>query len=113
MGRTLVSLALGSAVAAFALPASGGVARPALRLVAASPLKVHGTHFRALERVRVRADTQVRTVRASRMGAFTATFADLNYDRCADAFVVVATGSRGSVARLKLPQLQCAPSLGP
>jgi hypothetical protein len=99
--------------AALAFPAAATERRPLLRLVRAAPLTVKGSNFLSRERVRVAAANHIRTVRASTSGAFVVKFNDVTYDRCAQGVVIAATGSRGSVAKLKLQPLECAPGLGP
>ena len=100
-----------ASVSAFA----GTAARPALRLVATSPLKVRGVSFKRNERVRVvvaMGETRrVRRVRATRSGTFTVTFPGVAYDRCLHGLVVTAAGGRGSAASIKLPMLLCPPPL--
>jgi hypothetical protein len=88
--------------------------RPALRLVAVSPVRVHGSGFHARERVRVRleaggARTVTRRVRATRRGGFTAGFARILIDRCS-AFSITAVGRSGLVATLRRPRPQCPPA---
>jgi hypothetical protein len=91
-------------------------ARPALRLVAVSPVSVHGSGFGARERVRVRvrvrasgARTASRHVRATRRGRFTVGFSRILIDRCA-AFSVTAVGRSGRRATLRRARPQCPPA---
>lgn len=91
--------------------------QPSLRVRNLSPLVLRGQQFRALERVTltVRAGdvTKRRTVRATRKGSFTTSFAVVTTDRCNSNIWASATGHRGSAASLrlgKLPQLQCPPA---
>jgi hypothetical protein len=89
-------------------------ARPLLRLTDARPVELTGQRFRAAERVRVTvvtgATVRSRLVRASRAGAFVATFAELSADRCS-GLSAVAVGGRGSRASFKLVPLGCPPPL--
>jgi len=90
-------------------------AHPILKLVASAPPKVHGTHFRSSERVRVTFDlgaqNVVRTVRASRLGAFTTSAGDADFDRCGALVVIRAVGLRsGAASTIKLQLPDCAPS---
>lgn len=92
--------------------------QPSLRVRSLSPLVLRGQQFRALERVTltVRAGdvTKRRTVRATRQGSFTTSFAVVTADRCSSNIWASATGHRGSAASLrlgKLPQLQCPPAI--
>jgi hypothetical protein len=73
-----------------------------------SPLVVRGTGFKPHERVRVTAAPGgVRRVVSRANGRFTATFA-ASVDRCV-GLSVVAEGTRGDRAALKLPQPACPP----
>jgi hypothetical protein len=91
----------------------GHQVRPLLKLVATAPVKVHGTHFRSTERVRVTFDlgaqNVVRTIRASRAGAFTAS-TDADFDRCGALVIVRAVGARSGAATVKLQLPDCAPN---
>jgi hypothetical protein len=86
---------------------------PILRLVASSPVKVHGAHFRSAERVRVTFDlgaqNVVRTLRANRAGSFTAS-TDADFDRCGTLVVIRAVGARSGAATVKLQLPECAPN---
>jgi hypothetical protein len=115
MSRVLLILV----AAAFALGGSAGAAqtsgsRALLRLTDTQPVKLTGLHFHSGERVRVTvvAETARRTrlVRATRAGAFVATFSELSTDRCGE-LSAVAVGARGSRATFKLIPLGCPPSL--
>ncbi len=105
-------LCLGSSVA------SATTKRPALKIVRSTPLTIHGTGFHPRERVRVTVVTSraaVRITRTTATGTFTARFTEeaLSSDRCANGLIVTARGAVGDTARLKLPQPECPPSLGP
>jgi hypothetical protein len=62
-------------------------------------------------KVTVTTDAQrsVKRLRATSTGTFTANFVAVELDRCS-GMLVVATGSRGSQARLKMPQPACPPA---
>jgi hypothetical protein len=118
MVRTIVLVALCLALPTATAAAGAVNARPALKLAKASPLTVQGTGFRASERVRVTVvatRAYVRTTHTTRAGRFTARFADVDaaFDRCGNGLLITARGALGDVARLKLPQPECPPSLGP
>lgn len=92
--------------------------RPALKIAGFKPLVIHGAAFHPSERVRVTvfADKAiVRVTRTTTAGTFLARFSDvdLSSDRCGNGLMVMARGAIGDTARLKLPQTECAPSLGP
>jgi hypothetical protein len=75
-----------------------------------SPFVVHGTRFRAHERVTVTVNAEGRHVhrfRASAAGTFTTSFSSVTLDRCTGYAVQVA-GNLGSTASLKLLP-ECAP----
>jgi hypothetical protein len=104
------------ALLAGAGPAARGSprARPALRLVTVSPLSVHGSGFRARERVRVRLRahgtlTATRHVRATRRGGFTVRFARVLIARCS-AFSISAVGRSGRKATLGRVRPKCPPA---
>lgn len=93
---------LAALAALLAAPSAG--AAPALRVLAETPLVLHGRGFEPLERVTVRAFRRdappvVRRAVATREGRFTIRFA-LPLDPCAGIATVVVTGSKGSRARL-------------
>lgn len=97
-------------VAAIALAASGaGNARPELTIARAA---VHGAHFVARERITVKfAAGKLRTTRHTRAsGAGRFATAVPFQDPCLGEMVVVARGSTGDSARLKLPQRACPPA---
>lgn len=101
----LAVLALAGAAAATSSP-------PRLALTARTPTVVlHGSGFRARERVTVTAATAVLHVRATRLGAFTLD-TGVALSRC-QGMIVRAVGARGSVALLKLPQPACMPVKSP
>jgi hypothetical protein len=88
-------------------------AKASLRLASLSPLAVRGAGFAPRERVRVDlsgAVTARRRIVAGPTGAFAVRFDGVVLTRC-DLVRVVATGSRGSRATLKLlPSPACLPA---
>ena len=106
-----IAAALLLAAATACAASSAGSANPSLSL---SRGKIHGTHFASGEMVRVtivrQGDDTARRMRASSSGAFTTAFVP---DKCLGTVVVIARGSTGDSARLKLPQRECAPALKP
>jgi hypothetical protein len=97
-----------------AAAAQGARPRPALRLLAKSPVTLRGTSFHARERVRVTAIAEgakrVVSTRATKGGSFTAQLpAAMPYDPCLGALTVTAVGRSGDSATLKLPQRACPP----
>jgi hypothetical protein len=113
-------LAVGMALCGLVASASSAqesTRKPALKIVAMAPLTVQGTGFRGRERVRVIAvasSRQVRRLRASTGGRFTAGFPDVAVDRCGGSLTVTAQGRAGSFARTKiLQEFDCRPGLDP
>jgi hypothetical protein len=107
-----------SAMAAFVLAAASSAAassssRPTLRVTRMQPPTVTGAAFHARERVKVTFDVGaqrlVRFVRTTRLGAFTATAAGGELDRCGDLLLVRAVGARGDRATIKLQLPDCPP----
>jgi hypothetical protein len=111
--RTLAVIgAVSLVLAASAAGGSEARGKPTLKLVSGTALTLRGAHFATRERVRVTVTTDRRLtkrVTASGSGAFVVRF-DLVYDRCSGLFAL-ATGTEGSRATLKMPQLGCPPSL--
>jgi hypothetical protein len=112
VGRSIVLLACLAALAA-ALPTATAPARAraSLTLESIAPLSVRGHHFHRRERVRVvmhptGGDSIVRRVRASRAGAFSATFPSPEPGPCTH-FTVTATGRKGSRATLHMMHPDC------
>ena len=98
--------------------ALGSTAAPTVRLLSLSPLEVTGSHFSALERVKVTAPfltRQVtRTVRASANGTFTVSFSDsLTLDRCSSSAFVRVVRTNGLVVMVRLPSRMCPPASTP
>jgi hypothetical protein len=83
-------------------------ARPALRVVRTSPLKIRGEHFRGRERVRLTAGAAVVRATAGGGGVFVVTIHGAT--RC-DSVRILARGSAGSYAVIKvLPSPACLPA---
>jgi hypothetical protein len=79
--------------------------RPALRVIATSPLKIRGEHFRSRESVRVMTNAKMIRAKASGDGVFVVTIRGAT--RC-DSVRVLARGSSGSYAVVKvLPSPAC------
>ena len=110
---------LGLLIVVAALIGAGGAgagaehAKPTLRLLDRSPVKVSGRGFVPRERIRVSviADTtHTRRVMAGASGTFTATVLQTALPRC-EGLRILATGGAGSRAVLKvLPQPACKTS---
>jgi hypothetical protein len=115
--RKMLLIVTAAAVAAVLVDSLGATAdgrrSPALRLVDREPITLTGVRFRGRELVRVEVSADggaaTRRVRSTAAGAFTARFAQ-TLDRCGGLYAH-AVGSRGSRAKLKLPQPLCPPSL--
>lgn len=110
--RIAAAAMVGLLLASTALAATSGTAgrTPKLSIVRAT---VHGTHFRAGERVTISLASAgqhvTRHTRASASGGFAA---QLPFsDPCLGTVVVIARGATGDGARLKLPQRACPPAL--
>ena len=107
-------LAIAAALLAATSTALGAASsRPILRITHMQPPKVVGTSFRPTERVKVTFDVGaqrfVRFVRTTKVGAFTASAAVGELDRCGDLLLVVAVGARGDRATIKLQLPDCPP----
>jgi hypothetical protein len=106
---------LAATLAALALAAGAATAAtdpPSIRFVELAPARVAGAHFEPGEQVTVTlyagAARRVRTVRATRNGAFAIDFGTLRRkDRCSGSVAVVAVGANGERAGRKLPPMQC------
>jgi hypothetical protein len=83
---------------------------PTLRIVTRAPLVVSGTHFRAAERVTIKAAGITRVVRTTGLGAFRANLGAMSSDRC--SFQITALGARGDHAMLAA-RAMCAPAMTP
>lgn len=106
------------AAGAFAVGVAAGGAgsdenrTPRLRLADAAPLTLRGTGFAPRERVRVTvvaATTRTKRIVAGPSGVFVARFAATAVHRC-DGLFAQASGSEGSLARLKRPPTFCPPN---
>jgi hypothetical protein len=113
-------LALTTALALFtSLGVSGAAAvhakkpAPRLQVTKLAPLAVRGSFFRVRERVRLTIvngeQERTRTLRASRVGSFTASFETVYVHPCANELGVTAVGALGSRASAKLPPADCPP----
>ena len=105
--RVLAVLALAAALASAAAAAPP---KPHLRASSGQPLVVFGSHFRAHERVKLVVHAaRVLTFHArARHGSFTVHAGVVPAPRCI-VVRIVATGSRGSRATLRLPRPECPP----
>jgi hypothetical protein len=104
-------------VAAVAAPSvfAAAAPTPALSISMRQPVAVRGAHFAPRESVRVIVLLNgSHTVRAhaSGTGSFSVTFPNLSLGPCG-GLQISATGARGSVATLKLPQRACMPAKNP
>lgn len=112
---------MGVATGFFALLVAAGAGRgvassadPSISLYATSPVTVAGVRFDPSERVRMSVSTRstrvVRRVTASESGRFRLRLPDVSLDPC-DGFLIVAVGSSGSRAVLKVVERLCPPRL--
>jgi hypothetical protein len=88
--------------------------KPRLSLARGAPLAIRGVNFAPAERVRVTVSAELRvakTVTADGSGRFVARFR-VSYDRCL-GLSALAVGSRGSRARLRMPEFLCRPGSSP
>jgi hypothetical protein len=80
---------------------------PRLQVTKLAPLAVRGSFFRVRERVRLTIvngeQERTRTLRASRMGSFTAAFDTVYVHPCSNDLSVTAVGVLGSRASAKVP----------
>ena len=101
-------------IAAGAGPAVASSANPSISLYATSPVTLAGVRFHASERVRVSVSTRstrvVLRVTASESGRFRLRLPGVSLGPC-DGFLVVAVGSSGSRAVLKVVERLCPPPL--
>lgn len=87
---------------------SAKAAKPSLRIVQSTPVKIRGEHFRAGESVRVTAGKRAVRTKADGNGYFVITIPGSS--RC-DSTRVLARGSAGSYAVVKqLPSPACLPA---
>lgn len=98
-----------------AFAAAAALVHPALTIGAPDPLTISGAHFRAGEHVLVRAQVPkgadaARRITVGAAGRFVVVFRGEHLGAC-DAFLVSATGDRGSRAVFKfVPQCGTEPS---
>lgn len=116
MVRVLVLLAAILAATTLSLAVAVAGNGPKLRILSASPVKVNGRGFHALERLRLTIKTasgrRVLRIRASTSGSFRRTVTRMgHFDPCLGPLRVVAIGNHGSRAKATLPQRECPPSL--
>src|SRR3954447_26656754 len=87
-------------------------ARPLLRIVRATPFVVQGLGFKPGERVTLKGMANItpvsRLLRSTATGTFTVSLGDVHYAGCSAGAFLKATGSRGSVAVLRIPARMCA-----
>jgi hypothetical protein len=106
------AIALGVAATACGGSGAASSSKPTLTVVRAGIL---GTHFVSREPVRVTFSVAgrhtTRDARASSIGRFQVRFS--RRDPCLGDVTIVARGSSGDAARLKLPQRACPPALQP
>ena len=91
------------------------VARPSVRVTDTAPFTVRGSHFAALERVRVTVDSKsnaVRTVTTTGLGAFFVRFRTLQVGYC-PSYSVTAVGAKGSRATFRFVSRECPPPPAP
>jgi hypothetical protein len=99
----LVTFGLGAAVENPAAPAAQSV-RPKLTITSMNPLRVAGSGFKARERVVLSVGQRRRAVTADARGHFTAGFGRA---MCSGG-TILAVGSKGSRAAVRLPRTVCA-----
>lgn len=112
MKRLLLLVLLAATVIPLAAPASTTRAR--LWVPDRSPLVVRGSGFAAHERIVVTVTAAARLVHrvvATRTGSFVTTWTAAASPKsgCNIAFVVRATGNRGTFALVKTPAIECPP----
>jgi hypothetical protein len=111
MRRLAVLLALAAVVAAPLATATS--LAPTVRIVSVAPLKVSGSHFKAHERLKVKALVKgtmlTRATRASAAGAFTVILTDAqSLNACAGGFTISVVTGTGSTISVKIPPRMCA-----
>jgi hypothetical protein len=105
----LVGLLVVAAALAVSVASARAVARPALRLMDASPVAFRGTGFKPHERVRISVyagERAAKRVVASVRGRFVVRFSNLDPNACA-GFGAVAVGNEGSRAVFKRSPGMC------
>jgi hypothetical protein len=118
MRRSTAWVAAALLVAGILVAGAGAASLPGpqIAITGAQVKTVHGTGFKAHERVRIAMRsvpgmTRVRHATTGARGRFSATFRTFRLSGCGSAFSVVVTGSKGSSARLAqkvIPKLMCA-----
>lgn len=109
-------LLLAAILGAVSLVASANAtARARVKVADTQPVKIAGRGFQVREQVRLVVRFSgyriVRSLRASRIGTFTAVVAGAPaFDPCNGTLAVTAIGSGGSRATAKFPQRQCPPA---
>jgi hypothetical protein len=103
IGLIVLLIMLGPDTATKSSTASTPAGRPALTIQSMNPLRVSGRGFKAGERVVVSVGPRRQAAIADAKGRFTVRFARL---RCTNG-TIVAVGSRGSRAKVNVPNTQC------
>jgi hypothetical protein len=86
--------------------------QPKLRVFADTPVRVTGVGFHARERLKLTLSADGvwrKSLRTTRAGRFTALFPTATLDRCM-GYSVIARGTTGARAALKVMPVACAPS---
>jgi hypothetical protein len=107
----LALLAIATPAAAASASSQTAAATPKLRVFNGTPVRVTGAGFHARERVKLTFSADGiwrKAVRATSAGRFTAVFPDATVDRCM-GYSVLARGSMGALASLKVMPVGCAP----
>jgi hypothetical protein len=105
----LVGLLVAAAALAVSVASARAVARPALRLMDASPVAFRGTGFKPHERVRVSVyagGRAAKRVEAGVRGGFVVRFSSLDPNACS-GFSALAIGNEGSRASFKRAPGMC------
>jgi len=100
-----------AALAAAVVVPSASAAYPRIVIAQTRPLVVAGSHFKARERVTVTFGQSSRHVRATALGTFQTSFADVLVDRCS-GFSIAAVGALGDRAALVQSRAKCEPAQG-
>jgi len=112
LSAVLVLLAIAVPAAGAAASSQSAAPMPKLHVYAETPVRVTGVGFHARERVKLTfsADGVWRkALRTTRTGRFAVVFPDATLDRC-NGYSVLARGSSGATATLKVMPVACAPS---
>jgi hypothetical protein len=109
--RAIVSLVVALAAAVAVATATGAASQPGIRITGQHPLSVAGKAFEPRELVRLQAigtfGTRTLRVRTTAGGTFAVHFAKVSGDWCT-LRRLIATGSHGSRAGLRVPPGACA-----